>query len=249
MLYYEGITVCLVFLRNVVSVIFCYLAEAHFGGIDLVGKMFSDNEIVKGFIVLEGLDGAGTTTQQKKLAEHLHRRNVPCYMTSEPTDSGIGKLIRNVLASKELVDRSTLARLFAADRNEHLYGQEGIMHHCAQGNVVICDRYFFSSLAYQGSDLGIEEVWELNKYFPLPEILFFLDIYPEDAENRYKSRKNLEIYEKKELQEQVRKNYNQVFSELSKTSVNFHRIDATQEVEEIFTELWRVLSSHPIVKE
>ena len=209
--------------------------------------MFDNSEVLEGFIVLEGLDGSGTTTQKEKLAKHLQQKNIPHYSTSEPTDNSIGKLIRNILAAKEPAERSTLARLFAADRNEHLYGSGGIIGNRAQGRLIICDRYLFSSLAYQGSDLSIEKIWELNKHFPLPEILFFLDISPGDAEERYRLRKDLDIYEKRELHEAVRRNYNTILSELQKSPVHVHCIDATLGAEKIFTELWTVLSSHPIV--
>lgn len=211
--------------------------------------MFTHNKIVSNFIVLEGLDGSGTTTQKQMIASHLIRENIPCYLTSEPTNLSIGKFIRNILASKESVERSTLARLFAADRSEHLHGKSGILQACADNKLVICDRYLFSSLAYQGYDIGIEQVWELNKNFPLPGILFFLDIEPLEAEHRYETRSNLEIYENKAIQEEVGKNYTKILAELTKTSVEIHHINAMLPIEKVFTEIWKILSDHPIVKE
>ena len=210
--------------------------------------MFSKNKILPGFIVLEGLDGSGTTTQQRKLKQVLRQKGVSYYSTSEPTNNSIGKLISDILSAKHIVEKKTLAHLFAADRYEHLHGTHGILNETAAGKLIVCTRYLFSSLAYQGADLGIEAVWELNKHFPLPEILFFLDTSPKEAENRYKSRETLDIYEKLEVHEQVRVLYKHIFSELANSAVRFYRIDASQEVEKVFTEIWGIVSEHPIVK-
>ncbi|MGI9255621.1 MAG: dTMP kinase [Salinispira sp.] len=210
--------------------------------------MFANSKILKNFIILEGLDGSGTTTQQTILKNFLQEKDIPYHLTSEPTTFSIGRLIRNILSTREHAEKSTLAYLFAADRNEHLHASGGMIEMCNQNRLVICDRYLFSSLAYQGCDLGMEYVWELNKNFPLPEILFYIDIDPLQAENRYASRAELEIYEKKETQKQVRANYNVILTELEKTPVQLYRIDATLPIEKISAEIWTKLSNLPIVK-
>src|SRR5579864_7294663 len=107
------------------------------------------------FIVLEGLDGAGTTTQLVRLAERLRRAGERVVATAEPTDGPIGALIRQALRrrlvhrdGRALTDES-LALLFAADRVDHVAGE--IEPALARGQHVLCDRYVLSSLAYQGS--------------------------------------------------------------------------------------------------
>ncbi|MBR5669002.1 MAG: dTMP kinase, partial [Spirochaetales bacterium] len=108
------------------------------------------SEILKGFWVLEGLDGAGTTTQLKKLEDYLQSKGTGVFRTAEPTIYETGKFIRKVLSGEIKVPQSTIAYLFAADRDNHINNPEyGIISHLKKGEVVISDRYFFSSFAYQ----------------------------------------------------------------------------------------------------
>ena len=87
-------------------------------------KTGTSGTILKGLIVLEGLDGAGTTTQMKRLVEKMKLSSYPCIGTFEPTEGPVGTLIRQILAKKLSVEPSTLAYLFASDRNEHLRGKD-----------------------------------------------------------------------------------------------------------------------------
>ncbi len=107
------------------------------------------------FIVFEGLDGAGTTTQLHLLEKNLKEAGVTVFATAEPTDSAIGRLIRSVLRKEISVEPKTLAMLYATDRYEHLYGKGGIIEHLDAGDTVICDRYLYSSIAYQSITCGI----------------------------------------------------------------------------------------------
>ena len=129
------------------------------------------NEILKNFIVFEGLDGAGTSTQSKLLSKEIKNS----YLTFEPTDGKIGSLIRDCLKKKINFDTLTQAFLFSADRAEHLYRKNGIIDRCKNKQIVISDRYLFSSFAYQAIDVSFEQILELNKNFPLPEMIFFLN--------------------------------------------------------------------------
>ena len=129
------------------------------------------------FAVFEGLDGSGTSTQLRLLEQKLAGRAIqnPVFLaTYEPTDGAIGKLIRSVLKKDIVIRAETLARLFAADRGEHLYAAGGIIERCRRGELVICDRYTLSSLVYQGIECGIELPRSLNSSFPSPELLLFL---------------------------------------------------------------------------
>lgn len=196
-------------------------------------------EVLKGFIVVEGLDGAGTTTQSRMLHAHMQGSGKSSVLTCEPTDSFIGKAVRYVLQDKALVAPGTLAKLFAADRHNHIYHPtEGILQHLEKGATVISDRYLFSSLAYQSVDWEFEEVWGLNRMFPLPEHLIFLDISPEIGQRRIHSR-NIprEIYEKKELQDEIRSNYFHAFSLFAKTEMKIHIFDGSLPMEELHEKL------------
>ncbi len=210
--------------------------------------MFSNSQILPGLIVFEGLDGSGTTTQLSLLKDRLKDNGIPHHLTFEPSESAVGLLIRRILSGELNYTRKTLARLFAADREEHLFGAGGMLERSRAGELVICDRYILSSLAYQGNELGLETVWEYNKTFPLPEILIFLDVQPEDGHRRYSNRERLEIYEKLDLQSQIRQRYFGFFESVKKSGVDLYIIDSTREISEIAADIWRIISQHPISK-
>jgi dTMP kinase len=156
--------------------------------------------ILENFAVLEGCDGSGTTTQLELLSRRFARTGW-FYATAEPTGGPVGELIRVLLKDEARVSEGnrdsaekriaggkrvapeTLARLFAADRAEHLYGSGGIVERCsARGELVVSDRYSLSSLVYQAIDCGEELPRILNESFPLPELLVYLDVESETAE-------------------------------------------------------------------
>ena len=162
--------------------------------------------ILKNFIVFEGIDGAGTSTQIKKICE---RNPQKFFQTAEPTSLETGKFLRKMLGGEFSVDEKTNSFLFAADRAEHLYGKNGIIEQINNGKTVISDRYLFSSLAYQSISCGEELPKLLNSTFPLPEILFFFEIDPEISLKRVDSRnEKKEIYEKIETQKKQNKTTN-----------------------------------------
>ncbi|MFO7850614.1 MAG: dTMP kinase [Spirochaetia bacterium] len=204
-----------------------------------------NGETVKNFIVFEGLDGSGTTTQTKKLRDHyLKTMKNSCELTCEPTKTFIGEAVREILRGEKTVAPGTLAKLFAVDRHNHLYHPEdGILSGVDKGLTIICDRYLFSSLAYQSIDRPFEEVWELNRYFPLPEDLVFLDISPEEGDRRMDKRGNLrEVYEKTELQEEIRDNYYHVFSLYQDSGMRIHIFDGSLPQEELAEGIKRKLN-------
>ena len=120
---------------------------------------------LKNFIVFEGIDGSGTSTQIKKLVERDLNKFVA---TAEPTKKETGLFLRKMLGGDFSVDSKTAAYLFAADRCEHIYGKDGVIDLLNQGKIVVSDRYFFSSLAYQSVSCGNELPRLLNSQFPLP---------------------------------------------------------------------------------
>jgi len=201
-----------------------------------------DRKILNNFFVIEGLDGAGTTTQLKLLDEVLLSREIPHYCTFEPTDFEIGRLLRDILHKKKHANRDTIALLFAADRNEHIYRKEdGILEHLAKKELVICDRYLFSSLAYQSVDCGFNFVYTLNSRFPLPEYLIYIDTPVMISQERLNSRPGNELFDIKVFQEKVLKNYIDIFKLFSESGMNIVTVDGNQPIEAIHSSIMAIL--------
>ncbi|MDR2534954.1 MAG: dTMP kinase [Treponema sp.] len=205
---------------------------------------------VQNFVVFEGGDGSGTTTQlnllRNRFEADLHLPRL--YATFEPTDGPIGRLIRGALKREITLHPGTLARLFVADRNEHLYAPSGVLDRTAQGELVISDRYVLSSLVYQGITCGKALPWELNASFPFPEALFFFNIDPETACQRIEQRTVKEIYEYLDFQAQVQERYKVLLPWYEGEGVKVVMIDADKSLEEVAEAVWRELKNLPIVK-
>ena len=198
--------------------------------------------ILKNFIVFEGIDGAGTSTQIKKICEKNPQK---FFQTAEPTSLETGKFLRRMLGGEFSVDEKTNSFLFAADRAEHLYGKNGIIEQINNGKTVISDRYLFSSLAYQSISCGEELPKLLNSTFPLPEILFFFEIDPEISLKRVDSRnEKKEIYEKIETQKKIALEYEKIISDYENNpscTMKIIRIDATKSIEEISETISKII--------
>lgn len=204
--------------------------------------------ILKNFIVFEGIDGAGTSTQIKKLVErgNTERGEGNFVATAEPTTGETGRFLRRMLGGEFRVDEKTNAYLFAADRCEHIFGKNGVKELCESGKIVVSDRYFFSSMAYQSVSCGDELPKLLNSPFPLPEYLFYFVINPEISLGRVTSRgEKKEIYETIEKQKKIAAQYEKVISEYEKTTtesgMKIIRIDAEKDIESISEEIWKSL--------
>jgi len=148
--------------------------------------------------VIEGLDGSGKTTVTKLLAERFTEYDLPCYRTFEPTNGAIGTLIRSILSGKEeRFTNAAMAHLFAADRIEHIHNE--IVPHLMY-NTVVCDRYYYSNMAYQSfDDESLESVVQYNKdamKLCKPDFTFFIDVTPEECMKRIEKRgESKSIYE------------------------------------------------------
>jgi len=209
-------------------------------------------EILTNFVVFEGGDGSGTSTQLALLGEQCARsrpHGPAFFSTAEPTSGAIGRLIRSALKNDPPLHPDTLARLFAADRSEHLYAPDGIFERCKRGELVVCDRYVPSSLVYQGVECGEELPRSLNAPFPAPELLLFFDLDPQIALERLNSRPSLEIYEHLEFQRQVRDRYQALLGPYRDAGVRVEIIDAAQSVENVATEVWRQIAKMPTMRE
>ena len=201
--------------------------------------------IIKNFIVFEGIDGAGTTTQIKLLAEKLGQEKV--WQTAEPTDKETGKFLRKMLKGDFAVSEKTASYLFAADRCEHIFWKNGILEQTEKGKIVLSDRYFFSSLAYQSVTCGKELPEILNSPFPLPEILFYFKIDPEISLSRVESRGEAkEIYEKIDFQKKTASLYDAVMQEYKGAKgagMKLIEVDASKSIQEISDFIYKSINS------
>jgi len=197
--------------------------------------------------VLEGLDGAGTTTQLRLLSERLAREGTPHLATWEPTDGPIGKMLRGILARDIRAHPRTIALLYAADRSEHIFEpQTGVEARTRRGELVISDRYLFSSLAYQGLECGSEWVGSLNSGFPLPECLIFVDTPVDVCQERLAARRSQELYDGAEFQERVRQSYLQAITRFGGTGMKVSLIDGDRPAGLIHGDIWKIISGLPI---
>ena len=156
------------------------------------------------FIVIEGLDGSGKTTQARLLVQKLRNSHKAVY-TTEPSRGKIGSFIRECcLFEEKRLDSATEALLFAADRIEHI--QNEVVPALNKGLLVISDRYLYSSLAYQGSTgLSLEWIEAINKHALKPDLAVFIDVAPETVMQRLNRKKS--VMETLETQRQVREVY------------------------------------------
>jgi len=156
------------------------------------------------FIVIEGLDGSGKTTQTHLLAQKLSK-NYPVNLTAEPSRGKIGTFIRQCcLYEDRRLPIEAEALLFAADRIEHL--QNEIKPALDEGKIVVCDRYTYSSLAYQGSaGLSLDWIKTVNNRALQPDFAIFIDVPPEKVLERLQRKKS--VMETLETQQRVREVY------------------------------------------
>ena len=185
------------------------------------------------FVVIEGLDGSGKSTQVKRLAASLKDRGIEAVITREPTDGYIGKYLRDMLSKSDNKDMALQGALFLADRLDHITNPvNGIKSYLDKGITVICDRYYYSSFAYQGTAADMNWVMDMNLNAPsilTPDICIFLDVSAETCMDRLeKERENLELYEKDiDIMTQIRDNFYSVFNKL-KTRKNINVINGNR---------------------
>lgn len=201
-------------------------------------------------IVLEGLDGAGTTTQARLLGEWLRARAAAptVHITWEPTDGPAGALIRRILTHEAVVQPRTLAALFVADRLEHLYHPQGIAAQLRAGAWVVLDRYYLSSLAYQSLTLAADEVpWLYQMHAPClrPDVTFFLDVPVAECLARIRRRRGaqLDLFEQEELLTAVLEKYRIAIRALQLQGETIHLIDGGLSISQVTQRLQSLLDS------
>lgn len=200
---------------------------------------FKRNPYKGKFIVLEGIDGSGKTTQIQILEEALKKKNVSVFLTKNPTDHPIGKMIREVLAGTQKIPATARQYLFCADR---VVQEEEIIERLKKGETVISDRYFWSSVAYGMADKDVKDERLLTAYsilsfyneFILPDLTIFLDVDVDTAVSRFSTKEKLEIYENKAFITKVKVNYDFL---LKKFPEEFTIIDSRNDLETVSKEI------------
>jgi len=185
------------------------------------------------FIVFEGLDGSGTTTQANLLFKYLKGQRKKVFLTGEPTRSLIGGLIEGQIAGDWQSSSECLQLLFTADRAYHL--EKGIIPLLKKGITVICTRYILSTLAYGSIDIK-DTQWliNLNKKFIWPDITFLLKVSPKICIQRIKKERfHKELFEKEEKLKKVYKNYLKFAKKLKSTYI----IDGEKPIKEVGKEI------------
>jgi len=193
------------------------------------------------FVVLEGLDGAGTTTQRQRLAARLEGQGQQVLVTHEPTDLPVGRLIRRVLqADPEAPGVEALPWLFAADRKDHLMRR--VDPFLAQGGWVISDRYYHSSLAYQSLTLPLKTVWALNASFRVPDLTIFVEVGVDVALERIQRRNEArEVYERRDALEAIHSAYERVMDHCEALGHRVVRVSGEASIEAVEDAIWRAV--------
>lgn len=190
------------------------------------------------FFVLEGLDGAGTSTQLERLTTRLTAAGRSVLATHEPTDGPVGRLIRQTLRGEaNAVAPTCLPWMFAADRADHL--SRRIEPALADGRIVLTDRYLHSSLAYQSLDLPLADVFALNRHFRVPDLTVIVDVPVEECLRRIDVRGAArELFEEQERLEQIAAAYEPVIALLIARGDPIVRVDGDRSIEVVEAAIW-----------
>ena len=188
------------------------------------------------FIVLEGIDGSGTTTQAARLTASLRAAGLAVVSTREPSDGPIGVILRQAL-TRRLVGLSDriLALLFAADRLDHLASV--VEPALEEGKVVVSDRYVLSSLAYQGMRMPLAWVETLNAAARPADLTLYLDVDPRTAARRRHGRGGTdELFDADEVQRAVARAYGRVVRKHARAQ-RVARVDGHASPDEVAREI------------
>ncbi len=199
------------------------------------------------FIVFEGIDGAGKSTQAEILSSRLASLGYEIYRTAEPTTLESGKALRRVLSGAEKKSDEEICRMFVADRIAHNIDKNiGIEKALSEGKCIICDRYYYSTLAYQGSVVDYDWVRSLNidnSNIRTPDICVFLDLTPEESLKRISvGRESVEIYENSETLTKVRASFMRVIDDLGKNE-KIVVVNASRSIDEVAEDIFSAVSS------
>lgn len=198
------------------------------------------------FIVFEGIDGSGKTTQARLLAERLEREGVSVTLTAEPTSLPSGKALREALGGRVKKSECEMAVMFVEDRIAHNIDKErGINSLIDAGVTVICDRYYYSTLAYQGQSTDYEWVKSMNLRCPdirKPDMCIYVDLLPyQSLERISKGRDSVEIYENEDTLTRVRQQFLSVIEDVGKED-NICIVDGYRTKEEVAEDIYAAVA-------
>ncbi|MBS5966275.1 MAG: dTMP kinase [Finegoldia magna] len=202
------------------------------------------------FITFEGPDGSGKSTIIQKVYDYLIENNYDVIKTREPGGNPIAEKIRNLILDTENTKMGyrTEALLYAASRAQHV--EETILPALNENKIVLCDRFLISSLAYQGvgRDLGIENVRKINEFAingVFPDFVLFFDVDPITTLKRKSSLDTADRLEKEgnNFHERVYNGYKEILN----SEKNIEIIDATQSVEDVFSQCIKVLKRRNVL--
>ena len=185
---------------------------------------------------LEGIDGCGKSTQSKLLREKLEEKGEKVLILKEPTKRPHGQKLWDVLHGKRKASNEEILELFVLDRKQHV--EEKIQPALDDGTVILMDRYYYSSMAYQvAGGIDVEEIREKHAFAPKPDVVLIFDLPVSVALERVKGHSDADEFEKEEHLEKVREAY----LDLGNDPL-VRIVDATGTPEEIFEDVWRLVS-------
>ena len=185
---------------------------------------------------LEGIDGCGKSTQSKLLREKLEGEGEKVIILKEPTKRPHGQKLWDVLHGKRKAINKEILELFVLDRKQHV--EEKIQPALDDGTVILMDRYYYSSMAYQvAGGIDVEEIREKHVFAPRPDVVLIFDLPVSVALERVKGHSDADEFEKDEHLEKVREAYLDL-----ENDPLVRIVDATGTPEEIFEDVWRLVS-------
>ena len=188
------------------------------------------------FVVFEGLDGSGLSTQAMMLKEYLLKKGRKTILTKEQTDNFLGGMIKSSLKGHIKTSPLTLQLMFIADRSHHLDSE--VEPALKEGKIVISDRYLFSTLAFGSLDVDLEFLKFANSKFRKPDLTFIIDCKPETCVGRIsRERFHIEMFEEKRKLEKVRENY----MSLKDYFPNVYIIDGNRNKQEVFEDIKKIV--------
>lgn len=198
------------------------------------------------FIVFEGIDGAGKSTQVELLRKRLETLGRRVCVTAEPTDLESGRALRRALSGDTPRTECQMASMFVLDRIAHnVHPEDGIHALTESGRDVICDRYYYSTLAYQGQTTDYGWVKEMNLRCPeikRPDLCIYLDLLPEQSLARIKRRgEAAEIYENIERLTAVRRTFLSVIDDLRSDGERIYVVKADRDPDAIADEIFAIV--------
>ena len=194
------------------------------------------------FIVIEGIDGSGKSTQIELLQHRMSEEGKQVAITGEPTDGFIGKIIRDIMRGKEETDPAVVAALYVADRMDHItHPDVGMLALLEKGYNIIASRYYFSSYAFQGEYVSLEWLIHANsicKSRLKADLTVYINIDPAICFVRIKSsRPSLDIYENLEKMKRTHREYMKAF-EVAGMDENIVMVDGTLPIDLLHEAIW-----------